>query len=121
MKRFISVLMLVCIMASFCTVNAFADNEAKIGATEYATLQDALDNAVDGDTVVLLGNVSASDIITISKSITLDGAGFSLSSTAGRAINVDCSGNVTIQNLTVSCTGERGINVIVYYFLIIAV
>jgi hypothetical protein len=35
-------------------------------------------------------------------------------SSAARAINVVCDGNVTIKNLTINAVGERAINVITY-------
>ena len=78
----------------------------------YATFADALAAAADGDTIVLIADVTASDIIVLDKAITLDGNGKTLTSTAGRAINVATEGNVTIKNLAVNCSGERGINVI---------
>jgi TusA-related sulfurtransferase len=83
-----------------------------IGETPYLTFADALAAAQAGQTITLLANVTASEIITIEKAITLDGNGKTLTSTAARAINVDCAGEVTIKNLTVTTTGERGINVI---------
>ena len=52
------------------------------------------------------------EIFTISKSVTIDGCGHKLTSTAGRAINVDGVDGVTIKNLVIECTGERAINVI---------
>lgn len=88
---------------------------AKIGDVKYATFAEALAAAVAGDTIVLAADVNATEIITLDKAITLDGAGYyTINSTAGRAINVDCDGAVTIQNLTIvageGC--ERGINII---------
>lgn len=85
---------------------------AKIDETYYATLAEALAEAQPGDTITLLADVTASDIIVLDKAITLDGNGKTLTSTAGRAINVATEGCVTIKNLAVNCTGERGINVI---------
>ena len=63
---------------------------------------------------MLIRDVTASEIITIDKAITIDGNGHTLTSTADRAINVDCAGIVNINDLTIvgknGC--ERGINVI---------
>ncbi len=87
---------------------------AKIGEEYYDTFlgeNGALAAAKAGDTITLLANVEASEIITIAKAITLDGNGKTLTSTAGRAINVDCDGAVTIKNLTINA-GERAINII---------
>ena len=85
--------------------------QAKIGETPYLTFADALAAANAGDTITMLADVTASEIITIEKAITLDGNGKTLTSTAGRAINVDCAGAVTIKNLTINA-GERAINII---------
>ena len=89
-----------------------AEAKAMIGKTPYLTFAAALTAAKKGDTITLLADVTASEIITIEKAITLDGNGKTLTSTAARAINVDTTGDVTIKNLTVTTTGERGINVI---------
>ena len=87
---------------------------AKVGTTYYATLPAAVEAAQAGQTVTLLQNVELAAILTIDKAITLDGNNKTLTSTAGRAINVDCDGTVNIQNLTIAgSTGcERGINII---------
>ena len=73
-----------------------------------------------GGTYTLTGNVTLSEILTIDKNFVLDGNEFTLTSTANRAINVDCSGEVIIKNLTIKTTSsgysnsntERAINVI---------
>ena len=78
----------------------------------FATLADAIEKAQDGETVTLLKDVSVSEIIVLDKAITLDGNGKTLTSTAGRAINVSGANGVTIKNLTINASGERAINVI---------
>ena len=78
----------------------------------FTSIEAAIEAAKAGETIVLIRDVTASDIITINKAITLDGNGKKLTSTATRAINVDCAGEVTIQNLTVNASGERAFNVI---------
>ena len=84
----------------------------KVGTSYYYSLAEALAAAQAGDTVTLLADVTASEIITIDKAITLDGNGCTLTSTAGRAINASGANGVTIKNLTIVCSGERAINVI---------
>ena len=87
---------------------------AKIGNKYYATLAAAVEAAQAGQTVTLLQNVELAEILTIDKAITLDGGNKTLTSAAGRAINIDFAGEVNIQNLTIAgSTGcERGINII---------
>ena len=91
-----------------------ADDVAKIGDKGYPTLQDAINDAKTGETVTLLKDITLGDYqqgtqanpvtsaaITIEKGITLDGNGKTLTSKAGRAINIDVDGSVVIKNLTV--------------------
>ena len=85
---------------------------ALMGDAGFETIEEAIEYAKAGDTIVLLANVEASKIITIDKAITLDGNGKTITSTAGRAINVDGANGVTIKNVTVVASGERAINVI---------
>ncbi len=85
---------------------------AKVGNNYYATLEAAIAAAGVGDTVELLADVNTSSIITINKAITLNGNGKTITSTAGRAINVSGANGVTIKNVTIEASGERAINVI---------
>ena len=113
------------VLLAFCLVFTApvgaVDNESKIGNVEYETLAAAINAASDGQTVTLLNDVTSSEIIEIKTAITLDGDGYTLTSTASRAINVNCSGAVTIKDLIVatntqiyseSTTPERAINII---------
>ena len=55
--RFLSFLLMAMMMVSLFAVGVFAGdttNVAKIGDTEYATLQAAITDAKNGDTIVLL-------------------------------------------------------------------
>ena len=87
---------------------------ASINGVGYATLEEALAAANDGDTVLLLDDVVLSEILVLNKGIILDGNGHTLTSSAARAINVDCAGNVGIKNLTIvgAANTERAINII---------
>ena len=78
----------------------------------FFTLDEAIEYAKAGETVTLLADVKASEIVVVNKAITIDGNGHKLTSTAGRAINVSGADGVVIKNLTVECSGERGVNVI---------
>ena len=110
--RLLGFLLMAMMMVSLFAVGAFAEdtaNVAAIGETEYATLQAAIDAAEAGDTVVLLKDIAlgtykqgGSDAaVLINKPITLDGNGHTLTSQAGRAINVNTTGEVEIKNLTI--------------------
>ena len=64
----------------------------------------------------LTGDVTASEILLVDKPVTINGNGYTFTSTAGRAINVSTWGEVNINNLTVVGEGscQRGINIINY-------
>lgn len=53
------------------TQDPVTQNVAKIGNEEYATLTEAINNAGEGATITLLGNVT--EDITVNKNITIDG------------------------------------------------
>lgn len=53
------------------TQDPVTQNVAKIGDKEYATLTDAINDAAEGATITLLGNVT--EDITVNKNITIDG------------------------------------------------
>ena len=84
-------LIMVFVMAVPMTVSA-ATNVAKVGNTEYATLEEAVGAAKDGDTVTLLTAASINKALTVEKNITLALAGNTL--TASGDINV--TGQLTI-------------------------
>ena len=87
-------------------------NAAKIGEKYYRTLAEAYEAVQAGETLTLLADINLSEILVINKAITLDGNGKTLTSTAGRAINVSGADGVKIQNLTINASGERAINII---------
>ena len=84
---------------------------ATVGDAGYDTIEEALKEAKDGDTIVLQRDITSSSIITINKAITLDGNGKTLTSTAARAINVETDGAVIIKDLNIKAA-ERAINII---------
>lgn len=61
--------------------SAWADNVAQIGDNKYETLADAIAAAQAGDTVQLLADVELSSTLEITKSITLDLGGHTLTKT----------------------------------------
>ena len=93
-------------------------NVAKIGSTEYQTLQLAYEAAQDGDVITLLKDIderkfatTANYNFTINKSITLDGDDHSIE-VDSRGIAVNQGGtslvNVTFKNLTVNNATKAG-------------
>ena len=97
-KRSICAALTLCIMLSMfsCTLLASAaGNVAKIGDTEYATLNAAHDAANAGDTIVLIGDVDT--YFGVSKDLTLDLNGHTLTnSNGGGDLIMLKSGNLTV-------------------------
>ena len=98
----------------YCQFDAFMYSTTNASGYYVVNLENAIDKADAGFEIVLQKNLERSEIVTLPKKVTLDGNGKTLTSTAGRAINVDCADVVTIENLTIAgATGcERGINII---------
>ena len=90
------------------------DNKGEIVNTvSMASVKDINDAIAQGLThIELTGDMSLTEIFTISSSVTIDGCGHKLTSKAGRAINVSGANGVTIKNLVIECKGERAINII---------
>ena len=87
-KKLTAGLLGVVMALGVCSFTAFAaGNEAKIGKTEYATLQEAVDKATDGDTIVLLDNASINSLGRhIEKNITYDLNGHDLTYSGGTVV-----------------------------------
>ena len=95
-----------------CTVHVY-DEVAQIGETKYSTFEDALKAAKENETITLLKNISLKTTVEISKSVTLDLGGFTVT---GPKVEVKSGqskwneyialkvtdGTVTIKNGTVS-------------------
>ena len=81
---------------------------AKIGNTPYATLADAIAAAVDGDTIKLLADIEASTVFMIGKSITINGNGHNVVSTATRVFRVTTSNvEVTLNDVNMVSNAAR--------------
>lgn len=91
---------IVCVLTLAVALPASANenaNVAKIGDTEYASLDDAIAAANDGDTITLISDVEVTSVVTVSgKSITLDFGGNTLTSSATNGISVAADAALTI-------------------------
>ena len=74
---------------------------AKVGSTKYETLADAIRLAAKGQTVKLLADVADCGSLTISKNITLDGGGHTISGNSSISVNMpgNATADVTIKNV----------------------
>lgn len=71
---------------------------AKVGDTEYATLKEAIAAAKDGETVTLLDDITLTSAQSISKQLTLDLNGKTLSSTAIQTIKLNANADLTVKD-----------------------
>ena len=74
-KRFISILLALCMVLAVLPVSALAaeGDEAAVNGTSYGTVQAAIDAAQNGETVTLLKSVQPATTIRVSgKNITLN-------------------------------------------------
>lgn len=74
---------------------------AEIGSQGYESLQAAIDAAQDGQTVTLLADVADCGSLTISKNITLNGDGHTISGNSSISVNMpgNAAADVTIRNV----------------------
>ena len=74
---------------------------AEIGSKKYETLADAIRLATKGKTVKLLADVADCGSLTISKNITLDGDGHTISGNSSISVNMpgNAAADVTIKNV----------------------
>ncbi len=78
---------------------ALSEVVAKIGTTEYTTIEAAFSKAADGETITLVSNASISGTISVSKNITLDLQEFTLSNNSSirNLISIASTGTLTIK------------------------
>ncbi len=71
-KRILSLVLCLCMLAGSFSFSVSADGvEAVIGSTEYATLEEAVAAARNGDVIILKDNVTLDSIVKINKTLTL--------------------------------------------------
>lgn len=102
--------------------NGNACTVASITGTCYDTLQEAVDNAVSGETIELASDISLSQEVIVNKALEIDGNGFTVTSPFTKTDNSNNSAigvhsdDVIIKDLTVDGTGGtnlHGINIYV--------
>jgi hypothetical protein len=88
---------------------------AKIGSTEYSTIEEAFSKATDGETITLVSNASISSTISVSKNITLDLQEYTISNSCTKTniITVSSAGTLTIKGSgAIVNTGSTACNLI---------
>ena len=75
-----------------------APDVAKIGEVGYTTLEDAVADAGKNDTFTLVDDITVTDTLTISKAVTLDLAGRTISGAVAPLVTISTSGDLTIND-----------------------
>lgn len=92
-------MVLICALVPGAGADA-AENEAKIGETEYATLGEAIDASKDGDTITILRDLTLTAINKeIYKNITIDGGESKYTVTATGGYTFQFCDSFTLKNL----------------------
>ena len=99
---------LALVMALSVTTMAWADDVAKIDGTGYATLQEAVNAANNGQTVVLQSDVvlTASLNVAVNKTVTLDLNSYKITADMNGPHMICNAGNLTITDSSANKTGE---------------
>lgn len=107
MKKVLATI-LALVMALGLTTMAWADNVAKIDGTGYATLQEAVNVANNGQTIVLQSDVvlTASLNVAVGKTVTLDLNSYKITANMNGPHMICNAGNLTITDSSENKTGE---------------
>ena len=95
-KRSFSTLLIVCLMLAILPAASVPAWAASMEVSTWAELQAAISSAQAGDTVILRKDVTSSDTLQISKALTLDLGGKTLSYSGDDAIVVADGGALTV-------------------------
>lgn len=107
MKKVLATI-LALVMALSVTTMAWADDVAKIDGTGYATLQEAVNAANNGQTIVLQSDVvlTASLNVAVDKTVTLDLNSYKITADMDGPHMICNAGNLTITDSSANKTGE---------------
>ena len=99
---------LALVMALSVTTMAWADDVAKIDGTGYATLQEAVNAANNGQTIVLQSDVvlTASLNVAVNETVTLDLNSYKITADMNGPHMICNAGNLTITDSSANKTGE---------------
>lgn len=99
---------LALVMALSVTTMAWADDVAKIDGTGYTTLQEAVNAANNGQTIVLQSDVvlTASLNVAVNKTVTLDLNSYKITADMNGPHMICNAGNLTITDSSANKTGE---------------
>ena len=85
-------------------LTTFAATEHQINGGTNTELRNAINNAKDGDTIVINGTVTMNNPVTVNKSITLKGTGVlcrTIFSSTSPMLGIESNANVTMEGITI--------------------
>ena len=85
-----------------------ADEVAKIGRDTYSSLEKAIDEATDGDTIVLLQDTKLENSSTLEAGVTLDGNGYTITYTGSKSAII-MSDDCVVENVTLRGTAPMNV------------
>ena len=91
-KPLVLILSVALVIGALTMIVSAEGNVAKVGDTEYATLAEALDAAPADATVTLLADVTVSETYTLTKNVTIDLGGKTLTTTVSEAFIEETDG-----------------------------
>ena len=106
MKKIISILLALVMALSLCSAAWAVESVAKIGETTYTSLEEAINAASDGATIILLANAEVTSG-TLDKTVTIKSAGEAKYEIKG--LKTIGGTNVTLENVYLNLTGTLDI------------
>ena len=106
MKKIISILLALVMALSLCSAAWAVEPVAKIGETTYTSLEEAINDASDGATIILLANVEVASS-TLDKTVTIKSDGEAKYEIKG--LKTIGGTNVTLENVYLNLTGTLDI------------
>ena len=104
MKRILSLILCVSLLCGSFGFTVFADgSEAVIGSTEYATFEEAVASARNGDVIILNDNVTLEAPVSVTKTLTVrSDSGYGVTGAADLDASVfDITGSLTLMGVSV--------------------
>jgi hypothetical protein len=102
-KRFLALLLVLCMVMSLLSVTAWADDQTITEVTDVATLKSAI---AEGGSIKLGANIETSETFEVNKNVTIDLNGFTIKGNDIRAIQV-IAGKLTLTGTgTVTSVGS---------------
>jgi len=103
LKKLLATVLTMAMVATVLPVTAFAaENEAKVGTTEFPTLEEAAAAAQSGNTITLLTDAELTEALTLPAGITLNGNGKQINGTIYAGGDLTFEGHTKVTTFSAS-------------------